>query len=604
MTLISKTIYPKFNDKISKEELQKCYLPSKEEINLARSKVRGNEHLYLFLINLKVFQNLYYFVDESKIPSKITGFIKSKLKLGKNSQITISEKTIGKYRKDIKQSLNIISDSNYIKNLVFSTVEKYEPLMENKADIFNSVLENLIRNNCELPAFSTIDRWIKSKQSKINNTIFEYISNGLTSSEKQLLDSLLVVSDNSFSKFNYIKDLPKSPTLTHLKEVRDNYIYLKNINIGQRFIDSITPSKVDYFSAQVNVLDASEMKDFSENKRYTLMICFIYKNLIKTGDDLITMIIKRLGKIHNKAKENLETLLENQRSKTENTVNIFHKILITSQNWNKLDFEEKFNSIIEQNGGRSNLLTDCAELTAYHNNNYYPLLPKYFKSHRSILFEIIKLLPIKSSSKNDSLTKAIDYLLSCENKKSDFINADVDLSFVNEKWRKFVIVKKDKVEVFIRKNFEICVFSYIASEFKTGDLCSELSQEYADYKNQLIPWNECKLMLNEYCSEMNLENNPKDFIEALRNQLNQKAKEVNDKAPKSSELTINPSGEIVLIKRKSTRNSTKIKAFKRIFESKMPERNIVEIICMVEKMVNFTKHFGPLSCSEPKFSDA
>jgi hypothetical protein len=57
MILISKTIYPRFNDNISKEELQKFYLPSIEKINLARSKVRGNEHVYLFLVHLKIFQN-------------------------------------------------------------------------------------------------------------------------------------------------------------------------------------------------------------------------------------------------------------------------------------------------------------------------------------------------------------------------------------------------------------------------------------------------------------------------------------------------------------------------------------------------------------------
>lgn len=345
------------------------------------------------------------------------------------------KKTIGKYRKYIKQNLNVLSDSNYIKNLVIDTIEKYEPLLENKADILNAVLECLIKNNCELSAFSTIDRWVKSKQAQINNNIFDSISNGLNSKEKQLLDSLLVTSDNNFSNFNYIKELPKSPSLTHLKAVKDNYIYLKDIYIGQRFINSIAPSKVAYFANQVNVLDGSEMKDFSHNKRYTLLICFIYISLVKTGDDLITMFIKRLGKIHNKAKENLEKILEKQRSKTENTVNLFQQILITSQNWNKIEFEEKFNSIIEQNRGRNNLLNDCEELTAYHNNNYYPLLTKYFKSHRNVLFELIKLLPIKSSNKNNSLIKVIKYLLSCENKKSDFIDSNVDLSFINEKWR-------------------------------------------------------------------------------------------------------------------------------------------------------------------------
>lgn len=130
MTLMSKTIYPRFNDNISKEELQKFYLPSIEEIDLARSKVRGKERVYLFLLNLKVFKNLNYFVEESEVPYKITRLVKSKLRIDKNNNITLSEKTIGKYRKDIKQDLNVISDSSHIKNLVIDTVEKYEPLME------------------------------------------------------------------------------------------------------------------------------------------------------------------------------------------------------------------------------------------------------------------------------------------------------------------------------------------------------------------------------------------------------------------------------------------------------------------------------------------
>lgn len=604
MTLISKTIYPKFNNKISQDELERCYLPSRDEINLARNKVKGKENLYIFLINLKVFQNLHYFVDEIEIPFKITRFIKARLKMDKYKNIVANEKTVSRYRKYIRQTLNVNYDSNYIKELALDTVEKHEPMMENKADIFNAVLESLIINNCELPAFSTINKWIRAKRLQVNNDLFKYISDSLTPSQKQLLDSLLVTSENNFSKFNYIKNIPKSPSLTHLKEVRDNYIYLKSINIGEEIINSIQPSKVDYFTSQVTPLDASEMKDFSDDKRYTLLICFIYKSLIKTGDDLITMFIKRLGKIHNKSKDNLIKLLENQRSKEEDTVNIFMQMLSRYQNWDRLEFEDKFKTFIEENGGHNKLVNDCTELTAYHNNNYYPLLSRQFKSHRSVLFEIIKLLPIKSSSKNNSLIKAIEYLLSCENRKSDFIDADVDLSFASEKWRKFVVAKRGKVEVFIRKNFEICVFSCIASEFKTGDLCSELSEEYADYKKQLLSLEECNLMLSEYCSEMNLPNNSKDFIEILKNQLDQKAKDVNTKAPESSELTINPNGEIVLTKRKSTRNLAKIKVFKRLFESKMPERNIVEIICMVEKRVNFTRHFGPLSGSKSKISDA
>lgn len=55
------------------------------------------------------------------------------------------------------------------------------------------------------------------------------------------------------------------------------------------------------------------MKDFNKNKRYTILICFVYFNTIRCCDDLITMFIKRVNKIHNKAKENLELTIEKQR---------------------------------------------------------------------------------------------------------------------------------------------------------------------------------------------------------------------------------------------------------------------------------------------------
>lgn len=193
MTLISKTIYPRFNSKISKEELQKNYLPSKEEIDLALTKARGKEHIALFLIHLKVFQNLHYFVDDSEIPYKITKYIKIKLKVDKDIHILPSKRTVEKYKRDIRQALNVITDSNIIKKLVIDSVEMYEPIKDNKADVFNAVLESLIKQNCELPAFSTIDRWTSSKRSQLNNNLFQYISNKLTMDEKKLLDSLLLV---------------------------------------------------------------------------------------------------------------------------------------------------------------------------------------------------------------------------------------------------------------------------------------------------------------------------------------------------------------------------------------------------------------------------
>ncbi len=588
---------------MSRQELTKYYTPSEEEVKFAKAVAKGDTKVCIFLIYLKVFQDLNYFPLYTTIPKQIIQHMKDSLHIRKKAKAEFKDRSIRRYKQIIRSFLNTISDREQIKDLTNKSVEEYEPIMENSADVFNAVLEKLIKNNCEIPAFSTLERWIKSKQAEINNNIFRYISNNLTVAEKSLLDSLLESNENTFTSLNYIKELPKSATLKHMKEIRDNYLYLKNINIDKKLITNIHPSKINNFSSQVSVLDASEVKNFSDDKRYTFMICFIHNSMIKTSDDLITMFIKRLGKIHNRGKEKLNKLLEKQRSKTEKAINIFHRLLLTSLKWEESDFASNFNLIIQQSGGYTNLLNDCKEITAYNNKNYYPLLWSCFKSHRKILFEIIKLLPIRATTKDNSLIKSIEYLISCETRKSDFINADVDISFTSEKWRRFVITKNNGKEVFVRRHFEMCIFSYIAFEFKTGDLCVENSEEYANYRKQLLPWDECKSLLESYCADMNLPNTSGDFIKDLQIKLEKKATLVDKSYINNSELIINGSGEIILKRKPSIRNHIKIKEFKKVLESHVPERNIMEILCNIEHWTNFTRHFGPLSGADSKFSN-
>lgn len=85
------------------------------------------------------------------------------------------------------------------------------------------------------------------------------------------------------------------------------------------------------------------MKKISDSKRHIILICFIYNNTVKTLDDMITMSIKRIGKIHNKAKENLELMLDSQRGKTESMIELLQEILVTSyQCDDKNNFADNF----------------------------------------------------------------------------------------------------------------------------------------------------------------------------------------------------------------------------------------------------------------------
>ncbi|MFX0548174.1 DUF4158 domain-containing protein [Hathewaya histolytica] len=61
MTLIERTIYPRFNKVISKNELIKLYTPYDEDITIAYKYAKELPNITVFIIMLKTFKVLNYF---------------------------------------------------------------------------------------------------------------------------------------------------------------------------------------------------------------------------------------------------------------------------------------------------------------------------------------------------------------------------------------------------------------------------------------------------------------------------------------------------------------------------------------------------------------
>nr|WP_281287616.1 Ig-like domain repeat protein [Amycolatopsis rhizosphaerae] len=67
------------------------------------------------------------------------------------------------------------------------------------------------------------------------------------------------------------------------------------------------------------------------------------------------------------------------------------------------------------------------------------------------------------------------------------INVD---AFATVAWRK-VLRSKDHPGMLARRRLEVCVFSYLAAELRSGDIAVAGSDSYADLGAQLMAWDEC-----------------------------------------------------------------------------------------------------------------
>src|SRR5258708_5739534 len=97
---------------------------------------------------------------------------------------------------------------------------------------------------------------------------------------------------------------------------------------------------------------------------------------------------------------------------------------------------------------------------------------------------------------------ALRFLLENETRRVELFPASISMSFASAQWKRTVTVNLEDELFFSRRHFEVCVFSQLASELKTGDLFVTGSESYADYREQLLSWEECEPMVADYCDEM------------------------------------------------------------------------------------------------------
>ncbi|MDN5698198.1 MAG: Tn3 family transposase, partial [Rubrobacter sp.] len=92
------------------------------------------------------------------------------------------------------------------------------------------------------------------------------------------------------------------------------------------------------------------------------------------------------------------------------------------------------------------------------------------------------------TTEDRSLEDALHFVLENAHRRGEWLAGEVDLSFAGERWRALIRGESNGHSAFNRRHLEVCVFYHLSAELKTGDLCVEGSEKYADYREQLLSW--------------------------------------------------------------------------------------------------------------------
>jgi hypothetical protein len=547
------------------------------------AKSLGTSARLTFLVMLKTRQQLGYFPVLDEVPEQIVGFLRGALDFSADTVLLdarVKTKTLFRYRDLIRAYLGSRGFSDGGQPLIESVIRSAALTMSDPADLINLAIETLTKANVELPAFSALDRVVGNLRQEVHVALYRSITAGLSREQSTILNAMLdVPPGENVSPFARLKESPGTATLHHIREWADRLAELDVIIDPKPFLAGVAHTKIRQFVAEASRMQIGDLRDLTQpGKRHTLLMCFLFQVQAGTRDELVEMFLRRMRKNRHAAKDKLRALQEQHQSMDESLISVLGQVLDQAKDdCTDRDLGARVRGVLYAEGGIELLGAQVESVSAYHQGNYLPLLWQFHANHRSVLFRVLELIGLAPTTQDNALIDAWRYVLQHRRTHRATLPCDIDLSFLSQRWMAFVDTRDARGSPALdRRALEVCVFTHIAAALQAGDLFVPGSAAYADYRAQLLPWEEC----------------------------NELAEKVDTGFPTNSALSIDADGTPHLKIQRAKPPPEDLKVFREEVQARMPERHLLDVLKHVHHWIPYTRHFGPPSGSDPKLSDS
>jgi TnpA family transposase len=511
--------------------LARFYTPTENERTFCDAYTRSATRLG-FVLLLKAYQRLGYFVTSDQIPGAIIDHIAAAIG-ERGDRDSLRQYDVSQARRKhlsaVRQFLEVKPFDDDGKTLLRQTFGEAALTKEDVIDIINIGIEVLVRYRYELPAFDTLVREARAQRVATNQTLFSQIQNALGDTDRAFLDALFVVGDDPrrVSPWNDLKQDATLPTLHGMRELVARYNQLMGPSGFSHLLKAIPVVKVHQWALEGISLDAASMVDLEPNKRYAVALAVIRQRMARVTDDLCDIFCKQMRRVLHSAEEALKTYLTDNQEKTDEILRRFASLegLLKSDQPPTEQLQGVRQTVMSR--------PDLCEFSRLHaecgGKNEYRFMWHSFKPRRAEMLRILTMLPIASTSHDSSFERSLAFMLAQRDHRGEWLllkhdgaGNDLtrnDLAWISDKWWRLVTgeTHRDATPTRInRRQFEVCVCSQMVRELKSGDLCVSGSDAYSDYRNELVPMEECERTRADYGEKVGLPVDSAAFVKHLR----------------------------------------------------------------------------------------
>jgi len=619
VTSIERTAYPQFRRLTTARVLHVFFSPTEDEVAWARERTESPESLLALVTDLKCFQKMARFCSREEIPQAVTDHVRHCLGLAPETEPDHgAARTARLHRKQVRDRQGVTYHQRRARAVAEAAIREAALVKNHPPDLINVALERLVEASLELPTFSTLDEMATSIRAEVNAQIFTGIIARMGPDGRQRALGLLnTAGPDGRSMFNRLKKPAQRATWSRFKAQAEYLDEVDDLGDTARWLEGVAPAKVADFAGEAAAQDADTLSRYGDAKKLALVACLIHTARMRARDDLAEMLCKRVASILKRARTELEEFRPRQRAVSERLIGTYRTVLEhldpDGETAAQSPGQEASRAVaaVEEAGGFAAQMSDIEEVSAYHGDNYEVLVHRFFRKDRAVMFELAGKLDLVATSSDDSVLAALQHARAYHAARRDHIplppladgeTADSGIAFASGNWRRAVTDRR-RPGMVVRRHFEAMVFTYLAEELRTGDIAVAGAGEYADWRANLLPWEECEPLLEGFCAGAGLPATAAGFTERLRHAHLDAATGLDAGYEDNADLVIGDGGVPSLKRRRSAGTPEAAEKLAEAVARRMPERSLLSIVARTAYWLGWHNHFGPASGSDPKIAD-